>query len=72
MTFSSDPKRLFMVENSLVESRLNEEILLSYAENPKVNQGWMSADSPWQFLAACIELKKLREWQYNEHVLNFK
>ena len=41
----------------------NEEILLSYAESPKVNQGWMKADSPWQFLAACIELKKFREYQ---------
>ena len=41
----------------------NEEILLSYAENPKVNQGWMKAEKPWQFLAACIELRKLRLWQ---------
>ena len=44
----------------------NEEIILSYAESPKVNQGWMKADKPWQFLAACIELKKLREWQFKE------
>jgi DNA-directed RNA polymerase len=41
----------------------NEEIILSYAESPKVSQGWMHADKPWQFLAACNELKKLREWQ---------
>jgi len=41
----------------------NEEILLSYAENPKVNQGWMEADSPWQFIAACFELKNFRNWQ---------
>ena len=41
----------------------NEEIILSYAENPKVNQGWMKADKPWQFLAACMELMKLRIWQ---------
>jgi DNA-directed RNA polymerase len=41
----------------------NEEILLSYAESPKVNQGWMKADKPWQFLASCIELAKLRIWQ---------
>lgn len=41
----------------------NEEILLSYAESPKVNQGWMQADNPWQFLAACIELMKFRIWQ---------
>jgi DNA-directed RNA polymerase len=44
----------------------NEEILLSYAESPKVNQGWMKADSPWQFLAACIELMKLRVYQANK------
>lgn len=41
----------------------NEELLLSYAENPKVNQGWMKADKPWQFIAAVFEFKKLREWQ---------
>lgn len=35
----------------------NIEILLSYANSPKVNQGWMNADKPWQFLAACIELR---------------
>ena len=44
----------------------NEEILISYAENPKVNQGWMKADSPWQFLAAVLELKNLRDWQESE------
>jgi DNA-directed RNA polymerase len=44
----------------------NEEILLSYAESPKVNQGWMKADKPWQFLAACFELAKLRSWQMTE------
>ena len=42
----------------------NEEILLSYASSPKVNQGWMAADKPWQFLAGCIELEKLRAWQF--------
>lgn len=41
----------------------NEEIILSYAESPKVNQGWMKADKPWQFIAACIELMKFRIWQ---------
>lgn len=43
----------------------NEEILLSYAEKPKVNQGWMKADNPWQFLAACFEFKRFRDWQYS-------
>jgi DNA-directed RNA polymerase len=41
----------------------NEEIFLSYAESPKVNQGWMKADKPWQFLAVCLELCRFREWQ---------
>jgi DNA-directed RNA polymerase len=40
----------------------NKEILLSYAENPKVNQGWMKADKPWQFLAACNEWLKAKQW----------
>lgn len=35
----------------------NLEILLSYATNPKVNQGWMEADKPWQFLAGCMQLR---------------
>lgn len=46
----------------------NEEILLSYVSNPKVNQGWMKADKPWQFLAACNELLKLRVWQHDSKV----
>ena len=41
----------------------NEEIFLDYAENPKINRGWMQADKPWQFLAACTELMNLRIWQ---------
>lgn len=41
----------------------NEEIMLSYAVSPKVNQGWMKADKPWQFLSACLELMKFRVWQ---------
>jgi DNA-directed RNA polymerase len=39
----------------------NLEILLSYAENPKVNTGWMKADKPWQFIANCFELKNLMD-----------
>lgn len=41
----------------------NEEIFLSYVENPKVNQGWMDADKPWQFLAACFELARARDYE---------
>jgi len=51
----------------------NQEILLSYAESPKVNQGWMSGDKPWQFLSACIELRNAlklgpRYLEYESHV----
>ena len=49
----------------------NEDIILSYAENPKVHQGWMKADKPWQFLAACIELGKVRVWEM-EHPESLK
>lgn len=41
----------------------NREIILSYATDPKVHQGWMKADKPWQFLAACIEYKKILDWE---------
>jgi len=36
----------------------NLEIILSYADNPKANQGWMFADKPWQFIANVLELSK--------------
>jgi hypothetical protein len=51
------------LEDRYLWSLDNEEILISYAESPKVNQGWMTAEKPWQFLAACNELQKLRRWQ---------
>lgn len=35
----------------------NLEVFLQFAHDPKTNQGWMKADKPWQFLAACIEFK---------------
>ena len=41
----------------------HEAELLGYANSPRINQGWMSAEKPWQFLAACIELKNLIEYQ---------
>jgi len=44
----------------------NEEIIVSYAKNPKVNQGWMQADKPWQFLAACFELLNFRTHQMGD------
>ncbi|MGQ0595823.1 DNA-directed RNA polymerase [Aquabacterium sp.] len=33
----------------------NEDLILSYAQDPLVNRGWMDADGPWCFLAACFE-----------------
>jgi DNA-directed RNA polymerase len=48
----------------------NEEIFLAYADNPKLNQGWMQADKPWQFLAACRELYNFRVWQMNVYDLH--
>lgn len=47
----------------------NEEILLSYAEKPKVHTGWMKADKPWQFIAACTELMRLRMYQWNLFII---
>ena len=41
----------------------NENIFLAFATDPRKHQGWMKADAPWQFLAACFELKLFREWQ---------
>jgi len=40
----------------------NAAVLLSYATDPKTNQGWMQADKPWQFLAACFEFNRLVEY----------
>jgi len=40
----------------------NLATLKSYAEKPFYNDGWMSADKPWQFLAVCNELKNIYEW----------
>jgi DNA-directed RNA polymerase len=48
----------------------NEGTLLSYATSPTENQGWMNADAPWQFLAGCMELRNLREWQIAQGDLN--
>lgn len=41
----------------------NEPSFIKYANKPKEEQGWMHAEKPWQFLAACIELRNLREYQ---------
>ena len=36
--------------------------LVQQAEDPFVHRGWMEADSPFQFLAACFELQRLQAW----------
>jgi hypothetical protein len=46
----------------------NEEVFISYADSPKINTKWMEADKPWQFLAACFELRnamRFSEGPYN-------
>ena len=40
----------------------NINLFLSYAEKPTLNQGWIDTDAPFSFLAACNELKKIKEW----------
>jgi DNA-directed RNA polymerase len=42
----------------------NEETMIEYGADPRQFRGWMEADKPWQFLAACRELHNLRIWQY--------
>ena len=49
----------------------NTEIFLSYATAPKVNQGWMKADKPWQFLATCIELRNAFECDNPQEYVSF-
>jgi len=51
------------LKDRIIWALANEAMLLSFAIDPKKNQEWFKADKPWQFLAACFELKKLREWQ---------
>jgi DNA-directed RNA polymerase len=48
----------------------NIDKLVSYARLPKIEQGWMQADKPWQFLAACIELKNLLDWQESQGIFD--
>ena len=36
------------------------DLFLSYAEKPTINQGWIEAEAPFSFLAACNELKKIK------------
>jgi len=46
----------------------NLGMLLSFAENPRRNTGWMSADSPWQFIAYCRELAGfMRHWAKHQN-----
>lgn len=58
------------LQNRFEWAERHEDLLLSYAEAPKINTGWMSAENPWRFLAGCIELKNLRVWQFNNNDFN--
>lgn len=39
----------------------NITMMLSIANDPLEDRRWMQADSPWQFLAACLEWKRIKE-----------
>lgn len=41
----------------------NLEVLLSYVDDPMLNDDWMNADKPFCFLACCYELFALSIWQ---------
>lgn len=40
----------------------NMEEILSWAEEPLTNIGWMKADKPWSTLACAYEFSKIRDW----------
>ena len=44
-------------------SEKHENELLEYAAYPRTSRGWMKADEPWQFLASCMELLRIRMLQ---------
>jgi len=42
-------------------------MLMGFAESPKINKDWMNADSPWQFMLYCMELRHfMRYWGRNQ------
>jgi DNA-directed RNA polymerase len=41
----------------------NQRDIMAWATAPMQEKGWMKADKPWQFLAACLEFKRLRDYQ---------
>jgi DNA-directed RNA polymerase len=40
----------------------NFDKIVSYVNNPLINDDWMEADKPFCFLACCNELKLLQDW----------
>lgn len=40
----------------------NEAEFLKCAEDPRLNTKWMKAETPWQCLAACLELRAYYNW----------
>ena len=42
----------------------NMEVLIGWAEDPMVNDGWMKTDKAWSTLAAAIEWKKFNQWAF--------
>jgi len=41
----------------------NFEEIVSWAEEPLINKGWMNADKPWSTLACAFELQSIQDWQ---------
>ena len=58
------------IQDRIAWAEVNEQQMLQYADSPTANTGWMAADSPWQFLAGCMELLKLRLWQIERGDMN--
>ncbi len=54
------------IEQRVVWVNENIDTFLNYASEPGFYTGWMNADSPWQFLAACIELGKIEVCKRND------
>ena len=54
------------IEQRVVWVDENIGVFLDYATDPQKYTDWMNADSPWQFLAACIELGKIEVCKRND------
>lgn len=46
----------------------NKEVIMNIATDPLTNRAWVDADKPWQFLAACMEMR--RWWTEGEGMVS--